>query len=212
MHKGQLKNWIDNKGFGFIESPELKQDTFIHISSLNNMSRKPKVGDYIYFEVEQQSNGKSRAVNCRIEGVATTALKQKSHRVYKTSPKSKSKIFLLFAVIGISTFAYQRLNIKTQQVPTQQYKAPVTEAIPAGQYTAPIKETMPQQQYKAPITETIPPRQVTKPKPSFSCDGRQHCSQMSSYDEAKYFLQNCPNTKMDGDRDGIPCERQFNRF
>jgi hypothetical protein len=42
---------------------------------------------------------------------------------------------------------------------------------------------------------------------SFHCDGRQHCSQMNSRDEAEYFIQNCPNTKMDGDRDGIPCER-----
>jgi len=46
-------------------------------------------------------------------------------------------------------------------------------------------------------------------KPQFKCDGRQHCSQMTSYEEAKYFIQHCPNTKMDGDNDGIPCERQF---
>ncbi len=49
------------------------------------------------------------------------------------------------------------------------------------------------------------------PAPSFRCDGRQHCSQMRSYDEALFFLRNCPNTKMDGDGDGIPCERQFGR-
>ncbi len=41
---------------------------------------------------------------------------------------------------------------------------------------------------------------------TFSCDGRQHCSQMNSRAEAEYFLRNCPNTKMDGDHDGIPCE------
>jgi len=46
---------------------------------------------------------------------------------------------------------------------------------------------------------------------AFACDGRQHCSQMRSYEEAKYFLDNCPNTKMDGDHDGIPCEQQFSR-
>jgi hypothetical protein len=40
----------------------------------------------------------------------------------------------------------------------------------------------------------------------FSCDGRQHCSQMTSREEAVFFINNCPNTKMDGDRDGIPCE------
>lgn len=42
----------------------------------------------------------------------------------------------------------------------------------------------------------------------FSCDGRLHCSQMTSCDEATYFLKNCPGTRMDGDGDGIPCERQ----
>ena len=41
----------------------------------------------------------------------------------------------------------------------------------------------------------------------FSCDGRQHCSQMTSRAEANFFIRNCPNTKMDGDNDGIPCER-----
>jgi len=45
--------------------------------------------------------------------------------------------------------------------------------------------------------------------PTFSCDGREHCSQMSSYKEALFFIKNCPNTKMDGDHDGKPCERQF---
>ena len=40
----------------------------------------------------------------------------------------------------------------------------------------------------------------------FKCDGREYCSQMNSRAEAEYFLKNCPNTKMDGDKDGIPCE------
>jgi len=46
----------------------------------------------------------------------------------------------------------------------------------------------------------------SKKKPKLKCDGRQHCSQMRSFDEAKYFIKHCPNTKMDGDNDGIPCE------
>lgn len=44
------------------------------------------------------------------------------------------------------------------------------------------------------------------PEPSFPCDGRQHCSQMTSRAEAVYFINHCPNTKMDGDHDGVPCE------
>jgi hypothetical protein len=32
---------------------------------------------------------------------------------------------------------------------------------------------------------------------------------MRSCTEATFFLRNCPNTKMDGDNDGIPCKRQW---
>ncbi len=43
----------------------------------------------------------------------------------------------------------------------------------------------------------------------FSCDGRTHCSQMTSCEEARYFLKHCPGTEMDGDGDGEPCEQQW---
>ena len=45
--------------------------------------------------------------------------------------------------------------------------------------------------------------------PSFKCDGRTMCSQMTSCAEATYFIQHCPNTKMDGNNDGVPCEHQW---
>jgi len=44
---------------------------------------------------------------------------------------------------------------------------------------------------------------------SYSCDGRTYCSQMTSCDEATWFLKHCPGTKMDGNNDGIPCEKQW---
>jgi hypothetical protein len=44
---------------------------------------------------------------------------------------------------------------------------------------------------------------------TYSCDGRKHCSQMTSCAEATYFLRNCPGTEMDGDNDGEPCESQW---
>lgn len=44
---------------------------------------------------------------------------------------------------------------------------------------------------------------------SFQCDGRTHCSQMTSCAEATFFLRNCPNVEMDGDHDGVPCEQQW---
>ena len=43
----------------------------------------------------------------------------------------------------------------------------------------------------------------------FTCDGRIYCSQMRSCAEAKYFLAHCPGVKMDGNKDGVPCEQQW---
>ena len=45
---------------------------------------------------------------------------------------------------------------------------------------------------------------------SYQCSqDKIYCSSMSSYEEAKWHLDNCQGTKMDGDGDGIPCESQF---
>ena len=44
---------------------------------------------------------------------------------------------------------------------------------------------------------------------AFHCDGRTHCSQMTSCAEAEFFLRNCPNVEMDGNNDGEPCEQQW---
>ncbi|MER8807537.1 excalibur calcium-binding domain-containing protein [Mesorhizobium australicum] len=42
---------------------------------------------------------------------------------------------------------------------------------------------------------------------SYSCQPRRTCSQISSCDEANWYLANCPwGGKLDRDKDGIPCE------
>ncbi|WP_163373041.1 cold shock domain-containing protein [Endozoicomonas acroporae] len=63
MHKGHIKTWNDKRGFGFIQSDELPKDVFVHISALKGMARKPRVGDIIHFQVENQDNGKLKAIH-----------------------------------------------------------------------------------------------------------------------------------------------------
>ncbi|WP_287182496.1 excalibur calcium-binding domain-containing protein [Mesorhizobium sp.] len=42
---------------------------------------------------------------------------------------------------------------------------------------------------------------------SWSCQPRLTCSQISSCDEARWYLESCPwGGKLDRDSDGIPCE------
>lgn len=59
----------------------------------------------------------------------------------------------------------------------------------------------------APVSSAAVPVETQK----YHCDGRTHCSQMTSCEEAQFFLDNCPGTAMDGDGDGIPCEKQWCR-
>jgi hypothetical protein len=54
-----------------------------------------------------------------------------------------------------------------------------------------------------------PPATVRILPEQFTCDGRIYCSQMTSCEEARFFLLHCPRTKMDGNGDGIPCEKQW---
>lgn len=58
-------------------------------------------------------------------------------------------------------------------------------------------------------SSTAPAPAQPKPSLKYNCDGRTHCSHMTSCEEAKFFINNCPNTKMDGNNDGIPCEKQW---
>jgi hypothetical protein len=60
-----------------------------------------------------------------------------------------------------------------------------------------------------------PEREAPRQRPdrvtesTYRCDGRKHCSQMRSCEEATWFIENCSGVEMDGDNDGIPCERQW---
>lgn len=59
------------------------------------------------------------------------------------------------------------------------------------------------------VGESAPPLDEATAPPPFRCDGRRFCSQMRSCDEARFFVANCPDTRMDGNRDGQPCQRQW---
>jgi cold shock CspA family protein len=191
MHKGLLKTWKTDKGFGFIKSDTLEHDTFIHISALKHMSRKPKVGDTIYFEVATQPDGKTKAINCRIEGVAELKApyqkhNNQPHRIAKSNFASSflGKVASIALIAALCFYAINKYNT---------HSSSHTPIITNDDLTT--------------FDEKYPKVVIPKSTQNFTCDGRQHCSQMNSREEAVFFINNCPNTKMDGDGDGDPCER-----
>ena len=45
---------------------------------------------------------------------------------------------------------------------------------------------------------------------TYSCDIAKNCSDMSSCDEAYYYLNTCGKSSLDADKDGVPCESLCN--
>jgi len=64
---------------------------------------------------------------------------------------------------------------------------------------------------EVPVEAATPVVPSSAPSSGFKCDGRIYCSQMTSCAEATFFLQHCPGTRMDGNNDGVPCEKQWCR-
>ena len=127
----------------------------------------------------------------------------------------------LFAPTGLHAAAMNKCvingSVSYQQAPcpsTQARKDPTLEELNAAEK----KRRAATPSTKAPVTSVAPaspaelaPPDSTAPQ-SRRCDGRQHCSQMTSCAEAKFYLGNCPGVKMDGDGDGIPCEDHLCRL
>lgn len=100
--QGKLIKWKDDRGFGFIKSDGEDKEIFLHISALNGASRRPKVGDTIFYEKAVGKDGKLSAVKASIQGVSSRNISKKQ---YKSVPKSsKSTLQILSSVFGLVAF------------------------------------------------------------------------------------------------------------
>lgn len=69
--EGTLSEWNDERGFGFIVPFDKAEKVFVHISSFITKGRRPLLKDKLSFEVEQASDGKTRAVKVKNESLRT---------------------------------------------------------------------------------------------------------------------------------------------
>lgn len=176
---GTLKTWNQDKGFGFIKPDNGGQDIFVHISDYPRRGGKPNIGEALSFDVTLNKDGKKKAINVQRPGEAAPL----TPRV-RAPRRQQHKNSVWGKVITALTLVVM---------------------LGAGyKYFSPRLSPVSSAPVALAETGALPAPAVT-----FTCDGRKYCSQMTSCTEAKYFLKNCPNTEMDGDRDGIPCESQW---
>lgn len=58
------------------------------------------------------------------------------------------------------------------------------------------------------LAQAWPPRDPpARPAQGFTCGAKRYCTEMTSCAEAMFHFEQCGLTRLDGDRDGRPCER-----
>ena len=55
-------------------------------------------------------------------------------------------------------------------------------------------------------SSSAPVKESTETNPEFECGTKRYCREMTSCEEAKYYLEHCGLSSLDGDGDGTPCE------
>lgn len=66
-HRGRLKTWNDEKGFGFIASDSGDRDVFLHIQALPKGSARPVEGDTVAYDLGLDERQRPRAVRARLD-------------------------------------------------------------------------------------------------------------------------------------------------
>jgi cold shock CspA family protein len=204
MVKGTLKRWNDEQGFGFIRTDAVGEDVFIHVSALKGLSRRPLVGDTLVFDLEADDKGRKRAVNARIEGMKSVftareiekplvKLQRKPSANERFNSRQKSYVnhrngglngliglVFLIGVLFVGYKVYSKTAFNTSG-PTV-----IEEGFDQGEV-----------------------RSLQQVVSQFQCEGKTRCSQMTSCEEAMFYLNHCPGSVTDGDGDGRPCEDQW---
>jgi cold shock CspA family protein len=205
--QGTLCKWNEERGFGFIKPYAGGSDIFVHISSFPKHIELPTIGESVFYQIAIRS-GKPQAIDVRTQD-------HEQSRHVKTRYNSRKKtssfglialVFLLLVLIAIVYFKFfghaqtdAPIDAVTTTTSNQRTDAEIRQA---------IRDSLNGGSNSRPSAiNTLKPAAVSS---NSKCDGRTHCSQMTSCAEATYFLQNCPGVQMDGgDQDGVPCESQW---
>jgi cold shock CspA family protein len=180
--EGTLKSWNEDRGFGFIEPAQGGQEIFVHISAFPRDGSSPKIGERLSFGIDHNHDGKKRAANVSRPGASVPLPRRTAASRSGGWRGTASGAVTLALLIGIGAYGYGKFtDYKTGRPLPEDASAEIGKAEP----------------------------ELSPAATDLRCDGRTHCSQMTSCAEATFFLKNCPGAQMDGNHDGVPCEQQW---
>jgi len=176
---GKITHWNAEKGYGFITPSAGAKQVFVHINAFANRSLTPTLNELVTFTLSTDRQGRPCAVEVTRAGETPR----------RSLPQNRHRSV--------------RRNGSRNRSPIGK-AAMLFVVVAVGGAYAYSKYQESSQDLFVPLSS---PREAAPPK--FHCDGRTYCSQMTSCEEAYFFLKHCARTQMDGDGDRIPCERQW---
>lgn len=192
---GTLTSWNESTGSGIITPGKGGNDIVVHALAFPRDGEVPAVGEALSFEVETGADGQKRAHSIA-RPLCTRASSRTAARHAQAKSISSLVTWALLAVAAVAAVAYAaaRPAVNNPVVYDSEVPSPPAAAVAQSRHARRIDQ--------------VAAARFVRP-PAGTCDGRTRCTQMNSCAEAKFFLENCPGTKMDGDGDGIPCESQW---
>jgi hypothetical protein len=197
--EGTLTRWDDALGTGVVEPHQGGEALPVRTYDMRCGSQRPMIGEVWTFEVRLAPDGQKRAVNARrLADMGDTALSRRmAQEETQRSPSVRAPSVWPMRLTVASVLALLLIAFVThlQKQGAKEPELPDPVAVPVVPATA---EAAPDPAAPAAASE-----------PRFRCDGRTQCSQMTSCEEATFFLKSCPGVQMDGNNDGVPCEQQW---
>ncbi|MFU1553773.1 cold-shock protein [Aeromonas sp. A04] len=211
-YQGRIASWNEARGFGFI-TPEQQggeqqgRELFVHISALQSDGRLPEAGERVSYLIGRGKDDKPRAVQVffpdRPLSLADTSAPPLPGKDAVRRPAARGAQPPVSSRPRPGPSYRRKSNWRGKLIPL---------LVLAGLFS--VYSRFSAESVSPPPASSFSQEEAgSSYSPTFvrQCDGRQYCSQMTSCEEATWFLQNCPNTKMDGRGrgNGIPCESQW---
>jgi len=127
---GTLTRWNDDRGFGFITPAQGREDVFVHVSAFPHDGQRPRLGEVVSYEIDQDAQGKPRAVRVMRPGQRAVSRADRGTARPQRSSRLVSAVLSLAAIAAIGAYAYSRLGGHAQPAPVA--SAPTTMLQPAA--------------------------------------------------------------------------------
>jgi len=117
--RGEVSQWKDDRGFGFILPEDGTEELFFHISSVKTHARRPQIGDIVLYESTRDSQNRLKAIAVVIEGVVAQSSSHSRSKVVQTEPRRKNVldyvliVMLLGSLVGVGFLFFRTGNIKS---------------------------------------------------------------------------------------------------